>query len=105
MSALLDRFARAAGRAVIDERGEHAYDELRARAASVAAYLGDRRGKRVALLASPGAELVSALFGIFSSGACALVLSPLHPAAETAYFAGDADVDLVLVTADRKSVV
>ena len=101
MSALLDRFARANGRAVIDERGEHAYDDLRARAASVAAHLGDRRGRRVALLASPGADFVSALYGIFSSGACALVLSPLHPAAETAYFASDADVDLVLVSADQ----
>ena len=101
MSELLDRFARARGRAVIDERGEHGYDDLRARAASVAAFLGDRRGKRVALLASPGAEFVSALFGIFSSGACALVLSPLHPAAETAYFCSDADVDLVLATGDQ----
>ena len=102
MSELLDRFARARGRAVIDERGEHGYDDLRARAASVAAFLGDRRGKRVALLASPGAEFVSALFGIFSSGACGLVLSPLHPAAETSYFCADADVDLVLVTADQR---
>ncbi|HEY1954898.1 MAG TPA: acyl-CoA synthetase [Polyangiaceae bacterium] len=102
MSELLDRFERARGRAVIDERGEHGYDDLRARAASVAAFLGDRRGKRVALLAPPGADFVSALFGIFSSGACGLVLSPLHPGAETKYFCDDADVDLVLVTPDQR---
>ena len=32
------------------------------------------------------------------SGACAVVLSPLHPRAESAFFCDDADVDLVLVT-------
>jgi malonyl-CoA/methylmalonyl-CoA synthetase len=100
--ALLDRFARARGTAVIDDRGEHDFDALRARAASVAAFLGDRRGRRVAILASPGAEFVSTFFGVVSSGACALVLSPLHPAAETRFFCDDADVDLVLVTADQR---
>ena len=100
MSGLLDRFERARGVAIIDDR-EHAYDEIRSRAAHVAAFLGDRRGKRVALLASPGAEFVAALFGIFRSGAAALVLSPLHPPAESAWFCEDADVDLVLHTADQ----
>jgi malonyl-CoA/methylmalonyl-CoA synthetase len=101
VSGLLERFSRARGVAVQDARGEHTYDALRSRAEDVAAYLGDRRGKRVAILGSPGAELVSALFGVFSSGGCALVLSPLHPPAESAYFCDDADVDLVLVTADQ----
>ena len=82
MSAVLDRFSVARGVAVIDDDGgERSYDDVRARASHVAAFLGDRRGKRVALLASPGAEFVSALFGIFQSGASALVLSPLHPPA------------------------
>ncbi len=101
MSALLDRFANARGAAVIDDRGEHSYDDVRARALHVASFLGARRGKRIALLASPGAEFVSALFGIFRSGASALVLSPLHPHAESAWFCEDADVDLVLHTADQ----
>jgi malonyl-CoA/methylmalonyl-CoA synthetase len=101
VSAVLDRFANARGAAVIDDRGEHSYDDVRARASHVAAFLGDRRGKRVALLASPGAEFVSALFGIFQSGASALVLSPLHPPAESAWFCEDADVDLVLHTPDQ----
>ncbi len=101
MSELLDRFEAARG-AIVDERGEHPFDAVRARAADIAAFLGDRRGRRVALLASPGAEFVSALFGIFSSGACALVLSPLHPLAETTFFCEDADVDLVLITSDQR---
>ena len=101
MSGLLDRFSRARGHAVLDDRGEHSFDALRARAADVAAFLGDRRDERVAILASPGADFVAALFGVFSSGGCALVLSPLHPPAESAYFCDDADVDLILVTADQ----
>jgi len=103
VSAVLDRFSVARGVAVIDDDdgGERSYDDVRARASHVAAFLGDRRGKRVALLASPGAEFVSALFGIFQSGASALVLSPLHPPAESAWFCEDADVDLVLHSADQ----
>ena len=102
MSGLLERLARARGEAVVDEHGAHDFDAVRARAASVAAHLGDRRGRRVALLASPGAEFVGAFFGIVSSGACALVLSPLHAATESAFFCSDADADLVLVTTDQR---
>jgi len=101
VSALLDRFA-TTRTSIFDDRGTHAPDALRARAEDVAAFLGDRRGRRVALLASPSAEFVAALFGIFSSGACALVLSPLHPTAEHAFFCDDADVDLVLFTRDQR---
>jgi malonyl-CoA/methylmalonyl-CoA synthetase len=101
VSGLLDRFARACGTAVIDAHGEHGYDELRERAARVAARVGDGRGRRVGILASPGAHFASAFFGVVSSGACAVVLSPLHPAAESAFFCDDADVDLVFVTADQ----
>ena len=101
MSAVIDRFVSARGVAVIDGDGEHSYDEIWTRALHVASFLGDRRGRRVALLASPGASFVSALFGIFQSGAAALVLSPLHPPAESAWFCEDADVDLVLHTADQ----
>jgi malonyl-CoA/methylmalonyl-CoA synthetase len=101
VSELLDRFASARGTAVIDERGVCSFDALRERAARVSAFLGDRRGRRVAILASPGADFVAALFGVFASGGAALVLSPLHPARETRFFCDDADVDLVLVTADQ----
>ncbi len=101
MSGLLDRFANARGIAVIDERGEHSFDATRARAADVSAHIGDGRGRRVAILASPGADFVAAFFGVVASGACAVVLSPLHPAPESAFFCDDARVDLVFVTADQ----
>jgi malonyl-CoA/methylmalonyl-CoA synthetase len=101
-SAFLDRFAQARGTAIIDAHGEHGYDVLRSRASRVAACVGDGRGRRVAILASPGADFASALFGVVSSGACAVVLSPLHPAAESRFFCDDADVDLLFVTADQQ---
>lgn len=101
MSAVIDRFVGARGIAVIDADGDHSYDAIWTRALHVASFLGDRRGKRIALLASPGAAFVSALYGIFQSGAAALVLSPLHPPAESAWFCEDADVDLVLHTTDQ----
>jgi malonyl-CoA/methylmalonyl-CoA synthetase len=101
VSGLLDRFARASGVAIIDDMGEHTYDAIRSRAASIAAHIGEGRKRRIAILASPGAEFVSTFFGVVASGACAVVLSPLHPQPESAFFCDDADVDLVLVTADQ----
>jgi malonyl-CoA/methylmalonyl-CoA synthetase len=58
---------------------------------------GTLAGERVALLAEPGAPFVEALYGIFLAGGCAVVLSPLHPAAESLYFCTDAQVRTVLV--------
>jgi len=101
VSELLERWRTTASVTIRDDAGEHPHAELLARSASVAALLGDRRGKRVALLASPGAAFVGAFFGALESGACLLVLSPLHPAAESAFFCDDGDVDLLLVTHDQ----
>ncbi|HSQ65229.1 MAG TPA: AMP-binding protein, partial [Polyangiaceae bacterium] len=101
MSELLERWHTTASVTIRDDAGEHPHAELLAHSASVAALLGDRRGKRVALLASPGAGFVGAFFGALESGACVLVLSPLHPATESAFFCDDGDVDLLLVTGDQ----
>jgi malonyl-CoA/methylmalonyl-CoA synthetase len=62
-------------------------------------------GERVALLASPGAEFVSCMFGVFRAGGCLVVLSPLHPFPETAYFCADAQVKTVLASPDRVGTV
>ncbi len=91
----------ADGVIIVDEQGEHDDATLRARVADVAACVGEGHGRRVAILASPGAEFVAALFGVLSSGACAVVLSPLHPAVESAFFCDDADVAFLLVTRDQ----
>ena len=71
-------------------------------AARVARTLGDSRDRRVAILASPGPEFVSALFGVWQAGATGVVLSPLHPAAESRYFVADAGIETVLVTPDQR---
>src|SRR5260370_27428843 len=55
-------------------------------------------GERVALLVSPGAAFVECLFGVWRAGGCAVVLSPLHPTPETAYFCGDAGVRTVIAS-------
>jgi malonyl-CoA/methylmalonyl-CoA synthetase len=106
MSRLLDKLVThaATGRiAVLDEAGAHSHADVLARACAIAAHLGPRHGQRVALLASPGVDFVSALFGILQSGACGVVLSPLHPPAESTYFCDDAGIDTILVTPDQQA--
>jgi malonyl-CoA/methylmalonyl-CoA synthetase len=104
VSGLLERFERARGIAVQGERGSHTWDAIRMRASAVAHRIGDGRGRRIGVLASPGADFVSAFFGIVRSGACAVVLSPLHPAPESAFFCEDAAIDLVFVTRDQQAL-
>jgi malonyl-CoA/methylmalonyl-CoA synthetase len=57
-------------------------------------------GGRVAVLAVPGESFIAALFAVVSAGGCALVLSTLHPVAETTYFCADAEVETILVSAE-----
>ena len=104
-SPLLERWlalARSHRPAVLDSGGTHAYEALVARSRAVAAALLAGRssldGERVALLSEPGAGFVTALYGTFLSGGCGLVLSPLHPPPETAFFLEDGEVRTVLVS-------
>ena len=110
-STLLDRWlarsheARTLAR---DATGETSWRDAIARADRVAAALLDGRrsldGERVALLASPGADFLACFFGVLRAGGCAVVLSPLHPPPETAYFCSDAHVHTVIASpqlADR----
>lgn len=106
MSDLLERFAARSADAlngIEDDRGTHTYAQIVERAAAVASVLvadhAIARGERVAILAPPGADFVSAFFGVLLAGGCVVVLSPLHPAPETRYFVGDAGVRTALVAA------
>ncbi len=78
------------------------YRDVCAGARSVAASLLGARasldGERVALLVSPGAAFVEAFFGVLLAGGCVVVLSTLHPPAETKYFCEDAGVTTILVS-------
>ena len=89
--------------AVIDDRGEHTYEAIAKHAHGIATSLGDVRGERVAILVSPGADFVASLAGAWLAGACVVVLSPLHPAPETAYFLEDSRAAAILVSADLAS--
>lgn len=86
--------------AVIDGEGEHTYETIATHAHGIAAALGDVKGKRVAVLVSPGADFVASLAGAWLAGACVVVLSPLHPAPETSYFLDDSHAAVILVSAD-----
>jgi malonyl-CoA/methylmalonyl-CoA synthetase len=96
-------------RAVVrDARGETAWRDAVAAADRVAASLLDGRrsleGERVAMLVTPGADFLSCMFGVLRAGGCLVVVSPLHPPPETAYFCADAQVRTVIASpelADR----
>src|SRR5580698_11176401 len=83
-----------------DATGETAWRDAIAAADRVAAALLDGRrsleGERVALLVSPGADFLACMFGVLRAGGCLVVLSPLHPPPETAYFCADARVRTVV---------
>ncbi|MBX3199262.1 MAG: AMP-binding protein [Labilithrix sp.] len=112
MSQLLARFAARVDDprvAVLEEpldagahAGAHSYASVVRGAVATAAALTREGplapGERVALLVHPSAGFVSAFFGVLLAGGCVVVLSPLHPAPETAYFCADAGVRTVLAS-------
>ncbi len=105
-SRLLASFARHPddALAVEDERGRHTYGALREGARRVASMLLTEKAnlalERVGILVSPGAAFASAFFGVLQAGGCVVVLSPLHPITETAYFCEDAEVHTILASRD-----
>lgn len=102
MWSALERAAEFAPRSWISEptRGAGGLDvaTLRARAERAAAVIGGagRAGGRVALLAPSGVGFLIALFGALRARRAVVVLSSLHPPAETTYFCDHADVEAVL---------
>lgn len=105
MSTLMSRWLERAddpSPAIADDAGDHSYASVVAGSLAVARALlatdGAKAGDRFALLAEPGAAFVHGFFGILLAGGSVIVLSPLHPAPETAYFAKDGGVRVALVT-------
>lgn len=102
--------------AVYDVAGAHDYASVVARSIRVASALlaadaagadsprVSLHGERVAVLVAPGAPFVAAFFGVLLAGGCVVVLSPLHPPAETRYFCEDAEVRTVLVSAEHTAL-
>jgi malonyl-CoA/methylmalonyl-CoA synthetase len=87
--------------AVHDARGVHSYAMLHARATQIARALlvehTDLDEARIGVLVTPGADWVSAMWGVWAAGGIAVPLSPLHPPAEWQYVLTDADVSAVVV--------
>jgi malonyl-CoA/methylmalonyl-CoA synthetase len=93
---------------IIYDEGRHTAEAVFARADAIAKGLscdppsggpsgGPSGRERVGVLAPPGAAFVSALFGVWRAGGCAVVLSTLHPPAETSFFCEDAGVRALVV--------
>ncbi len=93
--------ARDARAACTDARGAHTYGQIAQHARTIAKAIAPlSEGERVAILVSPGAAFVASLVGAWLAGACVVVLSPLHPSPETAYFLDDSRSRTILVSRD-----
>jgi malonyl-CoA/methylmalonyl-CoA synthetase len=89
--------------AIHDAGGSITYAALHARACRVAGALlanaDDLHETRIAVLVTPGAAWVAAMWGVWAAGGIAVPLSPQHPAAEWAYALDDADATALIVDA------
>jgi malonyl-CoA/methylmalonyl-CoA synthetase len=106
LAARLQDLARRGGPAIEDERSARSFTDLyenarRARSTLTAGAPSlSLSGRRVVLLASPGAAWVEAFFGIILGGGVAVPVSPLYPPAELAWLADDADADTLILSDD-----
>jgi malonyl-CoA/methylmalonyl-CoA synthetase len=100
----LRSFAGSSRPAVVDDATSRSFAELfdRALAASSSLRAGapSLEGRRVILLATPGAAWVEAFFGVLLGGGVAVPLSPLYPPSELAWFADDAGADAIVISDD-----
>lgn len=102
MSVLLAERARAhAGRtAIVDDAGEHAYDELLAASAAVARALLEGRADlgeaRVAFMVSPGFGYAAVQWGVWRAGGVAVPLCLSHPEPELDYVLEDTGAAVVV---------
>jgi malonyl-CoA/methylmalonyl-CoA synthetase len=104
-----DQIADDSRLAVRDETGESSFKEVTFRAKRICERLLQGRkslsGIRIGILVEPGVSFVSSFLGVLSAGGTAVVLSPLHPSSESAYFCKDAGVETVLASKAWKSRV
>jgi malonyl-CoA/methylmalonyl-CoA synthetase len=98
---LWDLHRHAARPAIVDDAGPVTFAEIDARARALAAALLDGAdalgGARVGVFAPPGRDFVVAFVAVLVAGGSAVVLSPLHAAAESRYLLDDAGVGTVIV--------
>lgn len=93
--------------AVSDPRGELSYSELDQWSTKVAAQIRKRglsEARTVGLLSSSRIEYVVGLIAIWKAGGTAVPLQTAHPVSELLYIVEDADVSLMLVHPDFRSL-
>ncbi|AXG77699.1 non-ribosomal peptide synthetase/type I polyketide synthase [Streptomyces paludis] len=87
--------------ALVDDENSVSYQELDARAESLAHWLralGAGRGERVAVLLPRGPELITALLGVLKSGAAYLPIDPAVPTSRLTALLEDATPALLLTS-------
>src|SRR4051812_28442153 len=98
---VLDRARQhAAAPAVLSDTGDLTYRELELSASRIADALAGRGigpGSPVGVLVTPGAEMVTALLGIWLAGGCYVPLDPLAPVSRLRAVVELAGADVVLV--------
>ncbi|MDZ4709881.1 MAG: acyl-CoA synthetase [Saprospiraceae bacterium] len=95
MSSLIDQFVRHQDKIAFWEGNQSfSYSALFAQVTKVSAWLledcEDLKGKRVGLMANPGIDYLSGLFGIWQAGGVAVPICLTYPAEQINYYASDA---------------
>ena len=98
---LVDRAALYLDRtAIIDDMGEHTYQELLTASNGIASFLldgaDDLQETRVAFMVPPSFIYPALQWGIWRSGGIAVPLCVSHPAPELEYVVNDADADIII---------
>lgn len=103
---LFDRHSASTRQAVVSDGTSRDYRTLHAESIGIAGALiqqGVARGDRVGLLLADPSLIAGAVLGVFRAGAMYVPLDPAQPAARLNLIRADADIDVVLTTADLRS--
>jgi malonyl-CoA/methylmalonyl-CoA synthetase len=95
--------------AVLDGTGRYSFRDITQKAERITSSLLQGRsslaGARVGILIEPGVYFVASFIGILSAGGTVVVLSPLHPNTESAYFCQDGCIETIIVSTSWKNRV
>jgi malonyl-CoA/methylmalonyl-CoA synthetase len=84
--------------AIVDPSGDWSFNAVDADAVQLAGALPVEHGDRVAILCTPGHDLVVAVLACWHAGAIAVPLHPPHPDAELAYVVVDSEATVVVAS-------
>lgn len=84
--------------AIVDPAGDWTFTAIDADAVALAGALPVEHGDRVAILATPGHDIVVAVLACWHAGAIAVPLHPPHPDAELAYVVADSGAAAIVAS-------